>query len=243
MKPFYTLDEESREILRTSYSEEIKKTEINVFSHSDAAAIFNISEEDLQFKINRIESISKREAFKKGYNKCFIDDEINIIGMYLLCYYNQESDNTFFKKYLELFSEQSILFSVKLLGNLLSDKTERRYAQSGKISEEEYFDILATKEARSIDSSLKVMKEDVENTEHIFYRKKVVITGLFDAYPERNEIAALLHNVGADVNGAISGKTDFVIVGREAGPKKLEKIAELNISVIDEMKLLEIFPR
>ena len=87
------------------------------------------------------------------------------------------------------------------------------------------------------------MKEDVENTEHIFYRKKVVITGLFDAYPERNEIAALLHNVGADVNGAISGKTDFVIVGREAGPKKLEKIAELNISVIDEMKLLEIFPR
>ena len=85
------------------------------------------------------------------------------------------------------------------------------------------------------------MKTDVEDTSHFFYQKKVVITGSFERFPFREDMAKLLHNVGADVNSGISRKTDYVIVGENAGPKKLEKIAELGIETIDEKRFLEIF--
>ena len=54
-------------------------------------------------------------------------------------------------------------------------------------------------------------------------------------------MAKLLHEVGADVNSAISKRTDYVIIGEDAGPKKLEKITELGIETIDEKRFLEIF--
>lgn len=58
-----------------------------------------------------------------------------------------------------------------------------------------------------------------------FYDKKVVITGVFRQ--ERGNIAKWLKRMGADINRAISGRTQIVLIGEDAGPKKLEKIAEL----------------
>ncbi len=54
-------------------------------------------------------------------------------------------------------------------------------------------------------------------------------------------MATLLWKVGADVNTSISRKTNYVIVGLNAGPSKLEKIDLYNIEIIDEQKFLEIF--
>lgn len=84
------------------------------------------------------------------------------------------------------------------------------------------------------------MKE-VEDTSHLFYKKKVVITGTFEKFPFREEMAKLLHEVGADVNSSISKKTDYVIVGESAGPKKLEKIENLGIPTISEVEFLKLF--
>lgn len=93
---------------------------------------------------------------------------------------------------------------------------------------------------RRIDSTLKEMIE-VEDTSHFFYQKKVVITGTFDRFPVRNEMAKLLQSVGADNNGSISRKTDYVIVGKGAGRKKLEQIEALGIETILEDRFIELF--
>lgn len=76
-----------------------------------------------------------------------------------------------------------------------------------------------------IESKLLVKDLTGADPENPFYDKKVVITGVFDM--DRNEIAARLQKLGADVNTAISRKTDIVLTGYDAGPAKLEKIADL----------------
>ena len=105
----------------------------------------------------------------------------------------------------------------------------------------DYEELITMNSVKKISAELKQMKTDVEDTSHFFYQKKVVITGSFDKFPLREEMAKLLHEVGADVNSAISKRTDYVIIGEDAGPKKLEKIEELGIETIDEKRFLEIF--
>lgn len=56
-----------------------------------------------------------------------------------------------------------------------------------------------------------------------FYDKKVVITGIFPI--ERNELAEIVKTMGADINTSISSKTQIVLIGEDAGPSKLNKIA------------------
>lgn len=100
---------------------------------------------------------------------------------------------------------------------------------------------LSTLEERKVSADYRVKNIDIDDKTHLFYDKKVVITGTFDKYPIRDEIAKLLHSVGADVNSSISKKTDFVIVGKNAGPKKLEKIQDLNINIISEEEFIKHF--
>jgi DNA polymerase-3 subunit epsilon len=74
--------------------------------------------------------------------------------------------------------------------------------------------------------------------------KKVVFTGDLQSL-SRNEAAKAAQSLGADVNTSISKHTSIVILGRGAGPKKLEKISELQshghlIETIDEQSFLEI---
>ena len=74
--------------------------------------------------------------------------------------------------------------------------------------------------------------------------KKVVFTGDLQSL-SRNEAAKTAQSLGADVNTSISKHTRIVILGRGAGPKKLEKISELQsqghlIETIDELSFLEI---
>jgi len=73
------------------------------------------------------------------------------------------------------------------------------------------------------------LKPELDNADpnSPFYNKKVVITGIFNSY-SRNDLADLLKEMGADINGSISKKTNFVIAGLEAGPAKMEKIKTLN---------------
>lgn len=62
--------------------------------------------------------------------------------------------------------------------------------------------------------------------------KTFVITGSFINY-KRDDIKALFEEYGAKVAGSVSKKTDFVIVGSDAG-SKLDKANELGIALIDE---------
>ena len=105
------------------------------------------------------------------------------------------------------------------------------------------------REAREIKSETK--KKDLEHCidkDTVFYDKRVVITGILERFPMREELAEILKSLGADVNTSISRKTDIVIAGKGAGPKKLEKIKTLNdegahIELMCECKLNEILDK
>ena len=60
-----------------------------------------------------------------------------------------------------------------------------------------------------------------------------VFTGLLDAL-SRDDGTELVKRYGGKVTTAPSSKTNFVVLGNEAGPKKLETIAKLNIKTINE---------
>ncbi|HVT62646.1 MAG TPA: NAD-dependent DNA ligase LigA, partial [Legionellaceae bacterium] len=65
---------------------------------------------------------------------------------------------------------------------------------------------------------------------HPFYQKKVVLTGTLE-HLSREEAKALLLNVGAEVIGSVSRKTDYVIAGQAAG-SKLDKAMDLGIRIL-----------
>ena len=58
-----------------------------------------------------------------------------------------------------------------------------------------------------------------------FYDRKVVITGLFDI--DRDELAMRLKEMGADLDKSVGAKTNYLIVGREAGPSKMQKAHDM----------------
>jgi len=98
---------------------------------------------------------------------------------------------------------------------------------------------------RNISRDLLVPDLDVENKENPFYNKSVVITGLFDCF-SRNDIASKFKSIGANVNASVSKRTNYVIIGEDAGPAKLEKIDKLNseganITLLDQHDLENIF--
>lgn len=108
-------------------------------------------------------------------------------------------------------------------------------------------DVMANKEQRSYvhDTLIPLSDDEVENKETIFYKSKVVITGVFENFPNRNELGAILKELGADVDTSISSKTNIVLIGQGAGPSKLKKIEDLNakgknIRIIYETELCNI---
>ena len=83
----------------------------------------------------------------------------------------------------------------------------------------------------------------VEDIDNPFYNKKIVISGTFENYPIRNDLALLLKKYGADINGSISKETNIFIAGSAWGPKKMEKVEQLkndgyNIKIMNENDLI-----
>ena len=74
--------------------------------------------------------------------------------------------------------------------------------------------------------------------ETIFSGKTVVITGTVEGLT-RNQIKERVQAMGAIVTGSVSKKTDFVIVGKEAG-SKLKKAQDLQIPIIGEQEIKDI---
>lgn len=90
-----------------------------------------------------------------------------------------------------------------------------------------------------------IADDQVQNQDTPFFHAKVVITGTFAAYPKRNELGKLLQALGADVDTAISKRTNVVVMGQGAGPAKIKKIETLRdkgheIRIIYEEELKQI---
>ncbi len=68
--------------------------------------------------------------------------------------------------------------------------------------------------------------------------KTFVVTGTLESMG-RNDAKAALQELGAKVAGSVSKKTDYVVVGENAG-SKADKAAELGVSILDEEALLKL---
>lgn len=71
-----------------------------------------------------------------------------------------------------------------------------------------------------------------------FFGKTLVFTGTMPTLG-RAEAKTMAQDVGANVSGSVSKKTDYVIAGAEAG-SKLEKAQQLGVTVIDEAEFLRL---
>jgi NAD-dependent DNA ligase len=129
-------------------------------------------------------------------------------------------------------------FATDLLSNN-DEKEEISDAYSNGFGNDDFFQLKNTK----FDSKYLIPRKDLAPNGHLFYGKKVVITGGLESFPFREELAKLLWEVGADIDTAIGKYTDIAIVGNyNVGPKKMEKIIEQGIRIIREKELIEIFP-
>lgn len=91
-----------------------------------------------------------------------------------------------------------------------------------------------------------VLKPDLKNADPAspFYGKKVVFTGVMSQIA-RKEAAQIVKKMGADIDTGITKRTNFVLVGRGAGPSKISKIKKYNnsgcnIKLIHETEFLEM---
>ncbi len=68
--------------------------------------------------------------------------------------------------------------------------------------------------------------------------KTFVLTGTLPTL-KRNEAKAMIESHGGKVSGSVSKKTDYVVLGEDAG-SKLEKAKELNIALLSEEDLVKM---
>ena len=75
-------------------------------------------------------------------------------------------------------------------------------------------------------------------TQNKFTNKTVVLTGTLPTL-SRDEATAILQKYGANVTNSVSSKTDYVLVGENAG-SKLAKANALGIAIIHEEDILNV---
>lgn len=68
--------------------------------------------------------------------------------------------------------------------------------------------------------------------------KSIVVTGSLTRYG-RDEIEALIRDLGGKPAGSVSKKTDYIVAGEKAG-SKLDKAKELGIKVLTESEFDEL---
>lgn len=66
-----------------------------------------------------------------------------------------------------------------------------------------------------------------------------IITGILESL-DREEAAELIKSCGGKVTSALSKKTNYMVIGEEAGPAKLAKAEEFNTKILSEDDLLNL---
>jgi DNA ligase (NAD+) len=77
--------------------------------------------------------------------------------------------------------------------------------------------------------------------EQLLAGKTLVVTGTLATF-SRQEIEALIRNLGGRVSGSVSKKTDYVVAGEDAG-SKLEKARTLGVTALSETEFLKLIGR
>jgi DNA ligase (NAD+) len=81
-----------------------------------------------------------------------------------------------------------------------------------------------------------------EQTSSKLEGKTLVISGTFDEY-SREELKKLIRMNGGKNTSSVSSKTDFLLAGKDIGPKKLEKARKNNVQIISEEDFLKMIDK
>ncbi|MEM9508136.1 MAG: NAD-dependent DNA ligase LigA [Cyanobacteria bacterium P01_E01_bin.35] len=87
-------------------------------------------------------------------------------------------------------------------------------------------------------AAIKTSDHDLDQSEQILKDKTFVITGTLPSL-KRDEARELIEQAGGKVTGSISKKTDYLLLGENAG-SKLAKAEKLGISQLSEAELLKL---
>jgi len=81
---------------------------------------------------------------------------------------------------------------------------------------------------------------DVSATSTKLHGLRILPTGLFDHFSRSGFVDSIVNNGGIYGSGGVNKKLDILVVGRAAGPAKINKATELGIRMIDEATYLEM---
>lgn len=84
------------------------------------------------------------------------------------------------------------------------------------------------------DDLVPLSPESVACKETPFFQKHVLYTGSFELFPNRCDVGHQLKLLGAVVEKEWTSRTEVLLVGRDPGPKKLEKAAAKGIPIVAE---------
>ena len=93
-------------------------------------------------------------------------------------------------------------------------------------------------QAGGLQFSTSSKEETVSDANPKFAGKTFVITGTLPTL-KRNEAKELIQKAGGKVTDSVSKKTDYVVLGADAGCK-LTKAEALGITLLDEAQVLEM---
>ena len=106
----------------------------------------------------------------------------------------------------------------------------------GEVMAEDIIDFFAEKNnldlLEKLKQDIKIEKYENNQKQSALTGKTVVFTGTLENMT-RNEAKALALSVGAKVSGSVSSKTDFVVLGENAGSKE-KNARNLGVSIINE---------
>jgi DNA ligase (NAD+) len=98
-------------------------------------------------------------------------------------------------------------------------------------------DIVAS--LRSSGLNFEIEEKEDEFASEKLLGKRIVVSGVFTHY-SRAELKGLIEQHGGKNVSSISAKTDFVLVGENMGPSKLEKANGLGVAIITEAEFTEL---
>jgi len=173
--------------------------------------------------------------------------EVIIIALIILCafLYSSKKDlqkssifyENKFKEYYDKYNE--IIYQKQELSvdNEITKPKKLKSGLSNGITQEQ---IISFQE-KKLEKKYLYPKKDLEDKSNHFYGKKVVITGDFENYPDRNQIAKMLWEVGADVDTGVGKNTQILIYGNNPGPSKMMLAEDIECELINEDDFIQLF--
>jgi NAD-dependent DNA ligase len=187
---------------------------------------------------NEIKTMNKRELLGKleaDVKKINAKNALSALDIMYQSYCQSESSE---EKQNMILQEKNVITTLLVKIWQFQEKVEKNEQKANSF-------LNSTDDSRKLSGDVKVQNLSiVENQNTIFYDKKVVISGIFDAFPVREDLAIILKKLGADINGTISKRTNIFIVGEDYGPAKMEKVEQLksegiNIIIMNESDLIK----